>query len=325
MELRQLRYFVAVAEELHFGRAAGRVHISGPALSQQIIALERELGTDLFVRDRRSVRLTEAGRSLLSDARSILALSDDAKRRVLAAAARSTPVRLGYVSWLPDDIDTIVGSSVALRLDEWVLPSHTQADRVAEGTLDVAVTWVTAGHARRHGLTAHLLRAESLHAVGPGMASTEPIAAQQLTVLVDADESAWSSWNRFALAFAGATGARVVRIDDGGIAGDAFYAHVRRIGAPVLASPKRHTAVAPPSLGQRPVAAPVPVWTWSLVHRDDDDRVSVRGVVDALLAAARSRDWLTPPAQRWWVPDDDPHRTALGRGWGGVGSAADQR
>jgi DNA-binding transcriptional LysR family regulator len=311
MELRQLRYFVAVAEELHFGRAARRVHISGPALSQQIIALERELGSDLFVRDRRSVRLSEAGRSLLPDARRILALADDAKRRVVLAAARSTPVRLGYVSWLPDDINTLVGSAVALRIDEWVLPSHAQADRVAEGTLDVALTWVTAEHARERGLETHLLRAEPLHAVVPGLASAEPIAAERLTVLVDADESAWSSWNRFAEEFAAATGARVVRIDDGGIAGDAFFVHVRRIGSAVLASPKRHTAVSPPSLGRRPVADPVPVWTWSLVHRQDDDRVSVRSVVDSLLDAAHHHDWLTPPAQRWWIPDDDPHRGAL--------------
>src|SRR5262249_23458017 len=104
MELRQLRYFVAVAEELHFGRAAQRLHISGPALAQQIIALERELRTDLFVRDRRSVRLSEAGRSLLVDARRILALADDAKARLLRAGAQSAPVRLGYVSWLPDDL-----------------------------------------------------------------------------------------------------------------------------------------------------------------------------------------------------------------------------
>jgi DNA-binding transcriptional LysR family regulator len=312
MELRQLRYFVAVAEELHFGRAAQRVHISGPALSQQIIALERELGCDLFVRDRRSVRLSEAGRSLLPDARRILALADDAKRRVRVAAARSTPVRLGYVSWLPDDINALVGSAVALRVDEWVLPSHAQADRVAEGTLDIALTWVTAGHASERGLTAHLLRAEPLHAVVPGVSSAEPVAADRVTLLVDADESAWSSWNRFAEEFAADTGARIVRIEDGGIAGDAFYVHVRRIGAAVLASPKRHTAVTPPSLGQRPVANPVPVWTWSLVHRQDDDRVSVRSVVDSLLSVARNHDWLLPPAQRWWVPSDDPHRSALG-------------
>ncbi len=312
MELRQLRYFVAVAEELHFGRAAQRVHISGPALSQQIIALERELGTDLFVRDRRSVRLSEAGRSLLTDARGILSLADDAKHRLQRAAAVSTPVRLGYVSWLPDDINTMVGPAVALRIDEWVLPSHVQADRVAEGTLDVALAWVTADHVKQRGLTAHLLRAESLHAVLPGMSSTEPIAAQRVKVLVDADESAWSSWNRFAEEFAAHTGARIVRIDDGGITGDAFYAHVRRIGAALLSSPKRHTAVTPPSLGQRPVAEPVPLWTWSLLHRQDDDRASVRRVVDSLLAHARNHDWLTPPAKQWWTPSDDPHRGVLG-------------
>jgi DNA-binding transcriptional LysR family regulator len=311
MELRQLRYFVAVAEELHFGRAAQRVHISGPALSQQIIALERELGTDLFVRDRRSVRLSEAGRSLLPDARRMLSLADDAKHRLLQAAALSTPVRLGYVSWLPDDLNNLVGPGVSLRIDEWVLPSHTQADRVAEGTLDVALTWLSAEHARKRGLTAHLLRAEPLCAVVPSLSSAEPIAAHQVRVLVDADESAWSSWNRFAEEFAADTGARIVRIDDGGITGDAFYVHVRRIGAAVLASPKRHTAVTPPSLGQRPVAEPVPLWTWSLLHRQHDDRVSVRRVVDSLLAVARGQDWLTPPAGRWWVPSDDPHRSVL--------------
>src|ERR1700749_1030540 len=219
MELRQLRYFVAVAEELHFGRAAQRVHISGPALSQQIIALERELGVDLFVRDRRSVRLSEAGRTLLPDARRV-------------------PVRLGYVSWLPDDIGAGVGPAATLRLDEWVLPSHTQADRVAEGTLDLALAWITAEQAKRRGLTAHLLRVEPLQAVLPGVSASEPIAAQHLKVLVDADESAWSSWNRFAEEFAAHTGAGMVEIDDGGITGDAFYAHVRKVGTAVLASPK---------------------------------------------------------------------------------------
>lgn len=316
MELRQLRYFVAVASELHFGRAAQRLHISGPALSQQIIALERELGTDLLVRDRRSVRLSEAGRTFLPDARRILALADDARGRLQQAAARSAPVRLGYVSWLPDDITTMAGPAVSLRLDEWVLPSHVQADRVAEGALDIALAWITAAGVKERGLTAHLLRSEHLHAVIPGASSMDSVAAERLRVLVDADESAWSSWNRFAQEFAAHTGARIVQIEDGGITGDAFYGHVRRIGGPVLASPKRHTAVLPPSLGQRPVAEPVPLWTWSLLHRDDDERASVRGAVDALLAVARGRDWLAPPTQRWWAPCDDPHRGALERGVG---------
>lgn len=311
MELRQLRYFVAVAEELHFKRAAERLYISGPALSQQIVALERDLGADLLVRDRRSVALTEAGRTFLTDARAILAMADDARRRLSKAAAASAPLRLGYVSWLPDDVHAIVGSAAALRIDEWVLPSHAQVARVAEGTLDLALARVSGEEATQRELTAHLLRIEPLHAVLPGMSSTEIVAAETVTVLLDADESAWSSWNRFAERFSRDSGARIVRIDDGGIAGEAFYAHVRRIGRAVLATPKRHAAVFPPSLGQRPVADPVPLWTWSLLHRADDERPSVRRTVDTLLAVARVRDWLLPPRGHWWVPPDDPHRGVL--------------
>ena len=118
------------------------MHISSPALSQQIIALERELGAELFVRDRRSVQLTEAGRSLLDDARRMLALAEDARQRLRRKAAQTTPLRMGYVSWLPEDITALLAPTAAVRVDEWVLPSHAQADRVAEGSLDLALAWV---------------------------------------------------------------------------------------------------------------------------------------------------------------------------------------
>jgi len=100
MELRQLRYFVAVAEELHFGRAAARLHIASPSLSQQIKALERDLAVRLFDRSSTGVALTSAGAELVPKARRALEAADeveDAARRI--ADGRSTELRLGFLAF----------------------------------------------------------------------------------------------------------------------------------------------------------------------------------------------------------------------------------
>jgi DNA-binding transcriptional LysR family regulator len=86
LELRQLRYFLAVAQELHFGKAALRLHMTQPPLSQTIMALEQLLGTPLFVRSRRGVSLTPAGCALLPEARRILQQTQQLPELVLRAA-----------------------------------------------------------------------------------------------------------------------------------------------------------------------------------------------------------------------------------------------
>jgi len=97
MELRHLRYFVAVAEELHFSRAAERLHIAQPAVSEQIRQLEEELGVRLLNRTKRNVSLTEAGAALLTEARRVLQRVDVARLATHEVRDRTTArLRIGY-------------------------------------------------------------------------------------------------------------------------------------------------------------------------------------------------------------------------------------
>jgi DNA-binding transcriptional LysR family regulator len=85
MELKQMRYFLALAEELNFGRAAERLHMAQPPLTRNIRALEEELGTPLFIRTAKGAELTEAGRALLDEVPNILALSRRAEEQTQLA------------------------------------------------------------------------------------------------------------------------------------------------------------------------------------------------------------------------------------------------
>src|SRR6188472_1733908 len=106
MELRHLRYFVAVAEELHFRRAAERLHVAQPAVSEQIRKLEAELGVQLLARTQRSVALTPAGAAMLEEARRVLRQADAACHAAREAHGLAlAQLRIGY---LPDVLPSVV-------------------------------------------------------------------------------------------------------------------------------------------------------------------------------------------------------------------------
>lgn len=309
MELRQLRYFVAVAEELNFGRAAERLRIAGPSLSQQIKALERDLKVQLFDRDRRSVALTQAGAALLPGARDLIHQADELRWQAQGLAV-SEPVRIGYVNWRPTDLAERAAGVAQLRVDTWVMPSHAQAARVADGTLDLAICWVQNSDLTALGLDARLMGVDRLYALSAGADET-PVNAADVLVLVDADGTSWSSWNRYGEQFAAETGARVMRTDDGGVTGPTFFEHVRELRRPVLNNPKGQDAALPKGLVRRPVLDPVPLWTWSLVWRRDEDSASVRAVVEAF---TRGVGDLGVREDGTWLPADDPYRQRGDRG-----------
>src|SRR6478609_8378054 len=170
MEIRHLRYFVAVAEELHFGRAAQRLHIQQPPLSRQIQDLETELGFPLFERSRRRVELTPAGIALLGRARQVFEALDVAIHDARSASDGETGrLVIGYPSSLAySGLTELLRAfrtrfpSVELSLRE--LPPGDQIDGLKAGSLDVGFVRSSLDEP---GLSAELVRREPLMAVLP--------------------------------------------------------------------------------------------------------------------------------------------------------------
>ncbi len=145
MELRQLRYFVTLAEERHFGRAADRMFIAQPALSQQIKRLEGLVGARLFERTTRQVSLTPEGEALLPEARLVLVHADRAAEAVQQSLyGEIGTVRIGFVSsaalaLIPRLTSSIVDLNDRLAFDLTELTTDKQLERLRTGDLDLGV------------------------------------------------------------------------------------------------------------------------------------------------------------------------------------------
>jgi DNA-binding transcriptional LysR family regulator len=146
MELRHLRYFVAVAEELHFGRAAARLRIAQPPLSRQIRDLEREIGAPLLSRTKKRVALTPAGRAFLPEARLAIAQAKRAKRAALSAArGEMGELRVGFVEAatysgvLPGVLRHFRKHLPDVGLELFEMSSFQQAEALRQGRIDLGI------------------------------------------------------------------------------------------------------------------------------------------------------------------------------------------
>jgi DNA-binding transcriptional LysR family regulator len=311
VELRQLRYFVAVAEELHFGRAAARLHMSQSPLSRAIRDLERTLDLVLFVRTTRRVELTAAGSVLLERSRRALAEIDGA----IADARRSTQresavLGFGYGPFSRPVAVTIAGElarndgDLTIRFDEDVTPELLR--RVGRHELAAAVVMESPGAARQHGVRIDTLRDEPLLAALPeshayARAEAIPVGAFVAEVVMLPREPAgqmFNTWFRTVVRAAGAELDRTVKTLSApwdrrmlpvasGEAVSMFVAEWAAEAAAVAAVPF-----------DPPLAFPIDLASCSPADGQ------VGGLVDAALRARDAQGWLTQRRARTDLPED---------------------
>ncbi|MDR6974159.1 DNA-binding transcriptional LysR family regulator [Streptomyces sp. 3330] len=194
MELRTLRYFVAVAEELHFGRAATRLHMSQPPLSRAIKRLETEVGALLFTRSSAGVTLTAVGAVLLDEARALLDQADRVRARVAAAAGAAT-LTVGILGDSTDPGATRLAAAhrrshpgIDVRIRDTDLTDPTCGLRA--GLVDVALTRAPFDET---ALTVRELRADP---VGVVLRADDPLARRGTLKLADLGDRRWFRFPR---------------------------------------------------------------------------------------------------------------------------------
>jgi DNA-binding transcriptional LysR family regulator len=191
VELHQLRCFVAVAEELHFGRAATRMHMTQPPLSRQVQLLERGLGIQLLERNNRSVKLTAAGLGFLRDARHLLAFSDqaaDGARRLARGEAGHLTLGFTAVSayqMIPALLARAADELPGLQLTLKEMVSSAQLDALAAHRIDVGLVRQVSDH---DTLDAQLISREPLLVALP---QQHPLAQKRAIAVRDLDQQSF--------------------------------------------------------------------------------------------------------------------------------------
>ncbi|HEY7814028.1 MAG TPA: LysR family transcriptional regulator [Nakamurella sp.] len=316
LDLRSVRYFVAVADELHFGRAAAKLYLSQPALSKQIRKLEEQLGTQLLVRDTRHVTLTARGQRFLIEARQLLAIAQHMQQ-----PAPPNTVRMAHIFEL--DTSRAVADAYAARfpdvaLSEHAMDSASQLEALLQHRLDVAILRISPRMLLDHpsGWEHCLLRLEPLVLVGrPAEVQRATVSLHESPLEVFGDPPESGSYNAhgdyltalehdvgITLRWLGTPGAfshclaRVTRS-----AGRAHFLEFHSYAV-------RYAAHGLPLHWPQEIQ---PYYPWSLAWRAEPATPALADFLRLARAQSVSQGWLEqPPAADAppWLPPDDPAR-----------------
>jgi DNA-binding transcriptional LysR family regulator len=300
MELRQLRYFVTLAEELHFGRAAEREHIVQSALSQQLQRLERELRVDLVERSTHHVSLTLAGSMFLPEARHILAWVDRAADMARSAVRLCPVLRVGVLDASYDSMPQIL-REVQARTPEMVIHQveatvPTQYRLLADGRLDLGIG--RAVHAPR-AVASELLRQDPL---GVLVASQHrlagldrvPVAALADERLLLPEDMHAPEYNQLVVEMCRSAGFTPV-VHEGTVQSVRAAADLVAQGQCVCCVPASCITGLRGAFW-RPLTEPASRYPWSLLWRATDDSAHVRAVVSCARAVSQRLGWLSSAA-----------------------------
>lgn len=310
LDIRLLRNFVAVAEELHFSRAAQRLFIAQQALSRDIRRLEERAGTALFVRSTRRVELTEAGHRLLDRARELIALHDET---VQALRDESRPVTVDVVG--SELTPALVLAEARQRAPdvEFFARYHTGIASVPlllSGELDV-----TFGRSPDlpSQLNRHVVRLEPLAVLVP---HRHPLADQEeipLRSMSGPDRPCIHSGDQVT---PGWEDAMHQLLESDQIEPDQFHPqvqgqdelahHVRERNAPILTVASQPSV---PGAVLRPVVDPVPYFPWAMIWRPEVDPPAIQALLEAITTLSEANNWLAAPRQAWLPqPESDARR-----------------
>jgi DNA-binding transcriptional LysR family regulator len=300
MELRQLRYFVTLAEELHFGRAAEREHIVQSALSQQLQRLERELRVDLVERSTHHVGLTPAGATFLPEARQILAWVDRAADMARSAVRSGPALRVGILDASYDSMLHILQEvkaahpEVVIHQVEATVPR--QYELLAEGRLDIGIG--RAVHAPP-GIASHLVRQDPLGVLVPGhhpftALDRVPVAALAPERLLLAEDTRAPEFNQFVVEMCRSAGFTPA-VHEGTVQSVRAAADLVAHGYCLHCVPSSCIPALPGAFW-RPLAEPAACYPWSILWRAADTSDHVRAVVACAKAMSRQLAWLPSAA-----------------------------